>query len=44
MKDYKNLKLQYKLGGLGPSQDPEVIKEKVRKMKFCFVIKPIHIA
>jgi len=29
MSDYKNLKLEYKLGGLGPSQDPGVLKEKV---------------
>lgn len=29
MKDYKKLKLEYKLGGLGPSQDPQLVKEKV---------------
>lgn len=29
MKDYKKLKLEYKLGGLGPSQDPHELKEKV---------------
>ena len=29
MKDYKKLKLEYKLGGLGPSQDPAALKEKV---------------
>lgn len=29
MHDYKKLKLEYKLGGLGPSQDPEMLKEKV---------------
>lgn len=29
MKDYKSLKLEYKLGGLGPSQDPSMLKEKV---------------
>lgn len=29
MKDYKKLKLEYKLGGLGPSQDPQELKHKV---------------
>jgi len=33
MDDYKKLKLEYKLGGLGPSRDPDEIREKVRKLR-----------